>query len=389
MLLLLLMIGVPFVVYPLLLWLRARLYPMPLLSAPITPQVDLIICAYNEAGSIGRKLKNALALDYPSENLTIWLASDGSTDNTVAAAKAIDDPRIRILELPRAGKAASLNAAVAAGSAPVVAFSDANSEWTPDSLRALVAPLNDPRVGGVAGDQRYQKANAHRASEDLSGERSYWSFDRALKRWQSLAGSATSATGAIYCIRRPLFKPAPADATDDFMISTGVIAAGYRLAFAEGAQAFEPVAASSGLEFDRKVRVITRGLRGIYYRRGLLNPRRTGSYALQLLVHKLWRRLVWIPAVLLILSTPWAIQQGGTSMLIALAILICVALGLSALMVPGLRRLKLFSIPGYVLLVNSACILALYNLLRGHRISQWHLPRGNSGAGSNSPKARP
>ena len=352
--LLLIMIGVPFVLYPLLLWFRAKMFPMPVQSAPITPEVDLVICAYNEPDSIQRKLENVLALDYPPEKLTVWLASDGSTDDTVAQAKAVADPRIRILELPRAGKAATLNTAVASGNAPVVAFSDANSEWTSESLRALVAPLNDPLVGGVAGDQRYQKIRSDMRSEDLSGEGGYWSFDRALKRWQSLAGSATSATGAIYCIRHSLFEPAPVDATDDFMISTGVIAAGYRLAFAETAQAFEPPAASSGLEFHRKVRVISRGLRGIYYRRSLLNPRRTGSYALQLLVHKLWRRLVWIPLAVLILFAPSAIQQGGMSMLIELAILICVGLGLSGLAVPGLRRLKLFSLPGYVLVVNAA-----------------------------------
>lgn len=377
-------IAIPFVLYPLLLWLRAQLAPVPVRSAPITPNVDLVICAYNEADFITRKLKNVLALEYPPEKLTIWLASDGSTDGTVAKAKAVADPRIRILDLPRAGKAVTLNTAVAAGSAPVIAFSDANSEWTPGSLRALVAPLNDPLVGGVAGDQRYQKVRPERTSEDLSGERGFWSYDRLLKRWQALAGSATSATGAIYCVRRSLFEPAPPDATDDFMISTGVIAAGYRLAFTEKARAFEPPATSSGIEFHRKVRVISRGLRSVYYRRDLLNPRRTGSYALQLLLHKLWRRLVWIPLVVLCLLAPSAIARGGIAMLIEVALIISVILGLSGLAVPGLKRWKLFSIPSYVLVVNAACILAFYNLFRGNRITQWHLPREQSGEPESS-----
>ena len=35
-------------------------------------------------------------------------------------------------------------------------FSDANSIFRADAVRALVAPLADPRVGGVAGDQVYK-----------------------------------------------------------------------------------------------------------------------------------------------------------------------------------------------------------------------------------------
>ena len=64
------------------LWLRAWLAPDPVEALDITPDVDLVICAHNEAGVIRERLENALALDYPAENLTIWVASDGSTDGT-------------------------------------------------------------------------------------------------------------------------------------------------------------------------------------------------------------------------------------------------------------------------------------------------------------------
>ncbi len=373
----LILIAVPFAIYPLLLWLRATLARSPVKSSTITPTVDLVICAHNEADVIERRLSNALALDYPPDRLNIWLASDGSTDNTVTRARraAGNDRRIHILELPRSGKAGALIAAVEAGDSEVIAFSDANSEWRPDALRALVAPLADPTVGGVAGDQRYRRPHSETGHES-SGERGYWSFDRMLKRWQAEAGSTLSATGAIYCIRRSLFEPPPEDATDDFMISTGVIAAGQRLAFAQNAVAVEPPAASAGLEFSRKVRVISRGLRSVVYRRALLNPWRAGLYGLQLAVHKVWRRLVWIPALVLVLCAPIAIAQGGLARLVGAGVLLLLVLALLGTLSGSLRRYRLFAIPAYVAVVNAACMAATYNLLTGRRIARWHLPRG-------------
>lgn len=366
-------IAVPFVVYPFLLWLRAVLTPQRIAGGDIVPNVDLVICAHNEAGSIAAKVKNACDLHYPSDRLTIWVASDGSSDGTVALAESAagDDVRVHVLDLPRTGKAGALISAVEAGSAEVIAFSDANSEWLPDALRKLVAPLADGRVGGVAGDQRY----AEQSDSETSGERGYWSFDRLLKRWQSEAGSAVSATGAIYCVRRSLFEPPPSDATDDFMISTGVISRGKRLAFAADACAMEPPAATTGLEYQRKVRVISRGLRSVLYRRDLLNPARTGLYACQLLVHKVWRRMVWIPLLLLGILAPFGLTAGGPVTLISVLTLGFFASAIIGLLVGSSRRYRIFSASAYILVVNAACLVATFNLLSGRRISTWHIPR--------------
>ena len=143
-------------------------------------------------------------------------------------------------------------------------FSDATRS-TPDALRALVRPFADPSVGGVAGDQRYRSRDG--ADAIASGEQRYWDLDRLLKAAESRAGSTISATGAIYAVRRSLFRPVPPGVTDDFFTSTGAIAQGYRLVFAADAVAYEPVAKTSEVEWGRKVRVMTRGLRGVLMRR--------------------------------------------------------------------------------------------------------------------------
>jgi cellulose synthase/poly-beta-1,6-N-acetylglucosamine synthase-like glycosyltransferase len=364
-------IGAPFLLYPLVLFVRARIAADPVAEADHTPDVDLIICAHNEAASIRAKLENALGLDYPEGRLTIWVASDGSTDETVRIAREFESRGVHVLDLPRNGKAYALDMASKASHAEILAFSDANSQWLPEALRALMRPLADPRVGGVAGDQRYGKIASQDLHDASIGERSYWSFDRKLKHWQSRSGNTISATGAIYAVRRSLFQPPPADATDDFMISTGVIAAGKRLVFSENAVAVEPPAEGSTGEFRRKVRIITRGLRAVSYRRALLNPTRTGAYAFELLIHKLWRRLTWIPLLVLLFATPLFWTAGGALATLGSFVVAGFSAGVVGLAYPSLQRFKLIAMPAYGVMVNAACAMATINALRGHRVSHW------------------
>ena len=219
-----------------------------------------------------------------------------------------------------------------------------------------------------------------------TGERGYWSFDRVLKRWQSEAGSVISATGAIYAVRRELFQPAPPDATDDFMISTGVIAQGKRLAFAPDAVALEKPASNAG-EYRRKVRILTRGLRAVFYRRELLRPSRSGLYALQLLLHKLWRRLIWIP-LLLMLAAPIVAADGVFQSLVAIGVLGLVVLAGAGFAAPSLRRFRPVDVAAYAVMVNAACAVATLNVVRGHRVSRWDPTGASSGAASRSAAPR-
>lgn len=66
-----------YVLFPLLVLLRGLLFRKPYRRADITPRVSLIIAAHNEARTIGAKLENILALDYPRDCLEIIIASDG------------------------------------------------------------------------------------------------------------------------------------------------------------------------------------------------------------------------------------------------------------------------------------------------------------------------
>lgn len=363
-------------IFPLLVVLRGILLKKPYTSEDVSPLplVSVIIAAYNEEKEIGEKLNNILSLDYPKDRLEVVIASDGSTDRTNEIVSEYADRGIKLLPLPRLGKAGAINAAVAASTGEILVFSDANSIYKSDALRAIVRPFADVKVGGVAGNQVYLKKKGTVGA----GERSYWDFDRIMKQFESSAGNTISATGAIYAIRRSLFEPVVEGVTDDFYTSTNVIARNYRLVFAPDAIAYESVAGTSKMEFGRKVRVITRGLRAVFIaRRQLLNPFRYGFYAVQLFSHKALRRLVVFLLLLLLLVNPFLWNDGWFYRLTMLGQLGFYGLGLLGYLLDGTRlgRLKPFTIPFYFCLVNLAVLLAALNIMRGQQIKRWEPQR--------------
>ncbi|MEX0820251.1 MAG: glycosyltransferase family 2 protein [Pirellulaceae bacterium] len=359
-----------FLLFPLLLAVRAWLFPQPHAEQDILPTVSMLIACHNEEANIERKLRNVLALDYPAERLQVIVASDGSTDATEEIVASFAD-RVTLLALPRCGKAVALNEAVRVTDGEILVFTDANSMLDADAVRALVRPFGDPQVGGVAGDQRYNKTGS--SSNIQEGERRYWSFDRWLKRVQSRAGSVTSATGALYAIRRELFKKVPGGVTDDFFVSTQVVARGYRLVFAEKAIAREPVCDTAAAEFHRKVRLMTRGLRGVAEMKQLLNPFRYGFYSLQLFSHKVLRRLNVFSLIALAVTSLLLWQYGIVFQLATVLQLGFYAMAAAAQLTRASRLpvTKLFSLPAFFVMANVAALVAAVNVARGKKIELW------------------
>jgi cellulose synthase/poly-beta-1,6-N-acetylglucosamine synthase-like glycosyltransferase len=368
-------IAYTYFLFPVIVFLRGRLWPHPYKSGEITPEVSMIIAAHNEEKSIGAKLDNALSLDYPAEKLRVIVASDGSVDDTNTIARDYAESGVELLELPRVGKAKALNIAVESASGEILVFSDANSIYAADALRALVRPFADPEIGGVAGHERFLS----KSGNDLAGagEKDYWRLDRRLKILESSGGSAISAAGAIYAIRRKLFKPVIEGVTDDFYTSTGVVVQGYRLVYTPDAVAYESVESTRGEEFDRKVRVITRGWQSVLSRRALLNPFRYGFYSLQLFSHKVLRRMIAIPLLMILLASPFLWLHGTIYNLAVLGQLVFYGLAALALPLEGtsIGRLKIVRIPFYFCMVNFASSIAAFNVVRGRQINLWETRR--------------
>ncbi len=243
------------------------------------PSVALVIAAYNEGAVIARKIENARALDYPG--LQVIVASDGSTDDTVANAAAAD----AVLDLPRGGKIRAQDAAVERATADVVAFSDANSFWEPDALRMLVAPFEDPRVGYVCGQVRFTSETGD------NQEGLYWRYEMWLRSLESARAGVTGGNGAIYAVRRDAYIHVDPRMGHDLSFPFNMVKRGWRPVYQPAARAEEKMVPTIEGEFRRKRRMQAH-MWPIVLQGGLANPRGYPPlYALQIYSHRVLRYL--------------------------------------------------------------------------------------------------
>ena len=369
-------LGYIYVGFALLVYTHGRWRHREIVKRPITPRISMIVAAHNEAGQIGQKVDNCLALDYPAEALEVIIGSDGSDDDTERIVARRTDPRVRLLVFPRRGKTHVLNGCVPVSRGELLVFSDANTHLDRAALRNLARNFADPSVGGVCGNQLYRASPGGESSG--AGERLYWAYDKWLKRQQTRGGSIVAADGAIYAIRRHLYQPPPTAAvTDDFAISTGVVERGWRLVYENEAFAYEPATEKAGAEFHRKVRIIVRGLHGVALRRRLLNPFRYGFYSIVLFSHKVLRRAAAL-FLLLLLAASVVLARGDDFYVAALVLQLLFYLLAGAGYMTRARRVgrtKWLYAPFHYCLLHGAALVAFGKLLRGTRIETWQPQR--------------
>jgi cellulose synthase/poly-beta-1,6-N-acetylglucosamine synthase-like glycosyltransferase len=372
--------------YPLALAGLGRLRARPRQRAPLDLPLSIIVAAHDEVDVITDKIANVWASDYPKPLVELIVASDGSRDGTVEAARRAG--ATLVLDLPRVGKLSALTTAEQAAAGEILVFTDADSLFEPSTLRELAANFADDRVGGVAG-------NVVRCVEEegrpvARGEGLYWRYERLLKRLEDRVGSVVSASGHLYAVRRRLFTASTlASATDDFLISSEVVRAGARLAFDERAVVLVATPELGRTELRRKVRVMNRGLRSAFALGGALLPTRTGLYGLEVIFHKILRRFVAFLLVALMASSVVLAARNPVWWLALAPQLAFYGLALSGGLLAHTRwsRLKLLWIPYFFCLANAAAALAVLSLLAGVRFERWE-PTGMRGtAGHPAPRS--
>ena len=215
------------------------------------PSVTVIVSAFNEEVHIAARIQNLLQQDYPSNKMTILIGSDGSSDRTVDIARGISDSRLTILafEINR-GKASVLNDCVAQAHSQVLVFTDANTVFRPDTIRELVAALDD-KTAAACGELILQ-APGHGHNVDHG----YWSIERRLKAAESSIGGLIGANGGVYAIRSDCFQPLRPDTIiDDFVVAMNIGVAKKGLRYVPSAIAYEETPGDILDEYHRRVRI--------------------------------------------------------------------------------------------------------------------------------------
>ena len=363
-----------YVGYPLILLILARRrdIPAPGHGEPLL-SVTLLISAFNEEDCIADRLDNCLLLDYPTDLLEVIVISDASSDTTDSIVSGYEDRGIRLLRMEkRGGKTLGLNAGVDKARGHVVVFSDANSMYRPDALRALVARFADPVIGAVIGESSYVEPD----SDAGRSESLYWRYETLIKTLESRLGSVVGGDGAIYAVRRSLYTPMSAEALSDFMNPLQVVQMGYRCVYEPKALSYEETAGAFSKEYQRKVRIVNRAWRTLMSMKGLMNPFRFGLFSWEVISHKLLRWLV--PGFLLsaFLINSLLLAQHPVYWVTFIAQFLFYGLAIAGALVRDRRDLaRPLYIPYYFCLVNIASARGIVEAYRGETYTTWSTAR--------------
>jgi cellulose synthase/poly-beta-1,6-N-acetylglucosamine synthase-like glycosyltransferase len=355
--------------YPLLLYLIGRFGKRRRRrsgSEEKTPSVCLIISAFNEETVLNDKIQNSLSQQYPADKLTILVASDGSSDRTVEIAKSFADYGVEVFHRDeRRGKSAVLNDVIPRRREEIIVFTDANSVFSPDAVNRLVRSFSEPSIGCVVGRLRYVNGESSSVGK---GEGAYWKYEGMVSRLESALSSVLVANGSIFAIRRELFQTLYPEVANDFQIPIDIAAEGAGIIYEPRAEAIEHTTALWREEFQRKVRIILRGLTGY----SVLSGRIRGFRRWQFLSHKLLRWMIGM--YLLTAFAANAVLVSSSS--VYTAMFLCQVVFYSFALIGSRFRhsekpRRIFYVPFYFTMVNTAALLGLVKFLTGKRQRVW------------------
>nr|WP_172384453.1 bifunctional polysaccharide deacetylase/glycosyltransferase family 2 protein [Streptomyces sp. MNP-20] len=205
-------------------------------GAPVTEPVSVLVPAYNEAKCIENTVRSLMASDHPIE---VVVVDDGSSDGTARIVEGLGLPNVRVVRQHNAGKPAALNRGLANACHDLVVMMDGDTVFEASTVRELVRPFGDPRVGAVAGNakvgNRDSLIGAWQHIEYVMG----FNLDR---RMYDVLRCMPTIPGAVGAFRRSALERAGGMSDDTLAEDTDITMAlhrdGWRVVYAERARAW-------------------------------------------------------------------------------------------------------------------------------------------------------
>ena len=363
--------------YPVVLLILSRFFKKPVVQNDILPEVNLLICAYNEDDVIEQKIKNSFALDYPDEKINIIIASDGSTDRTNELVRAYECERLVLMAYPeRCGKMGVINKTVPKLSGEIIIFSDANTMYKKDAVQKLVRNFYDSSVGAVSANVIIQNEE----TDFGQSESAYYRYERWIQEKESSLGSIIGADGGMYAIRRKLFvSPSSNIILDDFVVSMNVVLNGSRLVYDSEAIGYEQSKISCKTEFLRKSRVIAGAVQSLLQNEGVPSMKNRHLF-FSYFSHKLLR---WFTPIFLILLF---VTNSALFLLLDESIygysfflqLLFYSLAFMGIFFNRRVNLPIISQPFYFCIVNAAALYGIYKGFNNKQSVMWQTFKRNT-----------
>lgn len=357
-----------FVGYALLIGALARLKRQHAHApSPNLPTVSVVLVAYNEAQRIEARIENLFDTDHPTDKLELIVYSDGSTDDTNRILQSCGDKRVHaIISNQRSGKAKGLNASVTVAKGDVVVFCDARQKFDRSTIPNLVRNFADAGLGAVSGNYSIEGS----ASSVGGGVDAYWRLEKFIRNSEAKWDSSIGCTGAIYAIRRNLFRPLPGDVLlDDVVIPMSIAEQGYRIGFDDDAVSLDPMNIEASRENRRKKRTLAGNFQMLFRFPRWLLPWKNRLWW-QLLSHKYLRIFAPFFLAAMFVSNALLVDQPVYRVLLAGQVLFYLLAGIG--LVFQSLKLPVISIPTGFCFLNLMTIGGLWNYLRGtYREGKW------------------
>lgn len=351
-----------YLLFPILIFVMAKIRNMTADKKEIFPSVSFIIAAYNEEKVIREKILNSLNLNYPPQYIEIIVVSDGSTDSTPKIVQEYESQGVKsVFSPPRKGKTAALNHGVKYATGEIIVFSDANSMFKADAINKLIRNFNDPSIGGVCGRKSIV---TNRDRESSKGDSLFWDFESTIKTWQGQAGSISNADGEIFAIRHSLYQDIPEEIiNDDQIITFDIISKGCRVIYEPEAVSFEEASIVLEDDFKVKARMVTGGYQIISRYRDTLFPP-NNYFAFQFISHKVLRYVMPFFLITLFFSNLFITNGIFLYVFILQVLFYCAALIGFILKKLNIKQ-GIFYIPNYYCIMNIAAIYGFFYYFRG------------------------
>ncbi|MFH1858001.1 MAG: glycosyltransferase family 2 protein, partial [Candidatus Omnitrophota bacterium] len=351
--------------YPFLLWILPK-KPSHSDRENDFPVVSVVVSAFNEEAVIAKKMENLLSLDYPKDKIEILVGSDGSTDETEKIVASYAGKGVRLLvSAERKGKARMLNQLAEQAKGEILVFTDARQRIDSGAVRELVKRFADPKVGCASGELFLENTDGPVGK----GMGLYWDYEKFIRQKESDLDSVIGATGALYALRRSLYRPMPDETLlDDVYLPMKAVAQGYRTVFEEKARVFDDASETPRQEYERKVRTLAGNYQIFSQLSEALNPFRS-RVAFQFISHKLLRVAAPLFLILLFAASLVLVEY---PLYRTAFIAQCLFYGLAFVGAAAPRwKNRLFSVPYTFCLLNVCAVTGLYRYVTGRQTVTW------------------
>jgi poly-beta-1,6-N-acetyl-D-glucosamine synthase len=353
------------------LFIRSIIFPKPIRKKHDTklPFISIVIASKNEEKNIGNRIQNILETQYPEKSLEIIVVSDGSEDNTNRIIKECskNDKKINLIAYhPSRGKPFALNTGIKQAKGDIIIFTDSRQRFHSMALTELVANFNDPDVGCVSGELIFQESHDSAIQKEMGA---YWHYEKMVRKMESRAGSAAGATGAVYAIRKALYKTIPEETIlDDVLIPMNIVMQGYRCVFDPSARAYDSVSKDIESEITRKIRTLAGNWQLLKIAPELLLPHKNALWW-GFLSHKIFRLIV--PFMMISLFIVNFFLKEPFYIFTLICQIFFYGLALYAFINPGVRNKKPVNLIYFFVNMNYAALMGAWYFFSGNIARTW------------------